>query len=201
MITSAAAVNTMIAGQEGRLMPDQDSMSFDWDDVVATYMSQPWWVWVTGCVVAWIGLKRLIASYRAHRDRPILSDHAFRQCGVRVDYEAGTVTLPRGDTFPVQRVRGLRWEDYRRAGSYHAIIDVDDLERPVHPVGFSTSASPESFVSRLRTAIEKAGGPRFTAAATDRMEIVEKDLSDPIMAAVATRVRLLGWRRSFSRTE
>jgi hypothetical protein len=182
-------------------MPDRDSMSFDWDDIVATYVSQPWWVWLVGCVVAWVGLKWLIASYRAYRERPILTDRAFRQCGVLVDYETGTITLPRGDRFPVQRVRGLRWEDFRRAGSYRAIIDIDDLKRPVHPVGFSISGGPEAFISRLRTAIEKAGGPRFSVAATDRMEVVEKDLSDPIMAAVATKVRPVGWRRSYSRSE
>jgi hypothetical protein len=33
------------------------------------------------------------------------------------------------------------------------------------------------------------------------MEIVEKDLTDPIMAAVATRVRPLGWRRTYSKSE
>lgn len=176
-------------------------MSFDWDDIVATYVSQPWWVWLTGCVVVWLGVKWLIGAMRDYRERPILSDSAFRQCGVRVDYHTGTITLPRGDSFPVQQVRGLRWEDYRRSGSYHAVIDVDDLKRPVHPVAFSTAGGPEAFVSRLRTAIERAGGPRFAVAATDRMEIVEKDLSDPIMAAVATRVRPLGRRMSYSRSD
>lgn len=144
----------------------------------------------------------VIAAIRDYRERPILSGSAFRQCGVRVDdYDSGTITLPRGDSFPVQRLRGLRWEDYRRSGSYHAFIDVDDLKRPVHPVAFSRSPGPEAFVSRLRTAIERAGGPHFVVAATDRMEIVERDLSDPIMAAVATRARPLGRRMSFSRSD
>jgi hypothetical protein len=182
-------------------MSDRDSISFDWDDIVATYISQPWWVWVVGCVVAWFGLKWLTSALRAYRERPILSDEAFWQSGVRVDYRVGTITLPRGNSFPVQRVRGLRWEDYKQFGTYHAIIDIDDLKRPVHSVTFSTSAGPEAFVARLRTAMEKAGGPRFTVAATDRMEIVEKDMSDPIMAPVATRVRPLGWRRSYSKSE
>ena len=34
-----------------------------------------------------------------------------------------------------------------------------------------------------------------------KMEIVEKDLSDPLMAAVATRVRPLGRRMSFARSD
>lgn len=176
-------------------------MSFDWDDIAAAYASQPWWVWLAACVIAWLAIRWAIGAFRAYRERPIVTDSTFRQCGVRVDYDAGTVTLPRGDSFPVERVRGLRWEDYRQSGSYHAVIDVDDLKRPVHPVAFSTSAGPEAFVSRLRTAIERAGGPRFAVAATDTMEVVEKDLSDPIMAAVATRVRPLGRRMSFSRSD
>lgn len=201
MVPSATGVNTMITGPEGWLMPDRDSMSVDWDDIVAIYLSQPWWVWLIGCVVAWLGLKWLIASYRAYRERPVLTDRAFQQCGVHVDYRAGTITLPRGDRLPVERLRGLRWEDYKRFGTYHAVIDIDDPKTPVHPVAFSSSAGPEAFVCRLRTAIERAGGPRFTVAATDRMEIIEKDLRDPIMAAVATRVRPLGWRRSYSKSE
>jgi len=176
-------------------------MSFDWNDIVATYLSQPWWVWLAGCVVARLGLKWLIGAMHAYGERPILLDHAFKQCGVRVDFDAGTITLPLGESFPVQHVQGLRWEDYQRSGSYHAVIDVDDLQRPVHPVAFSTSAGPEVFVSRLRTAIERAGGQRFAVAATDRMEIVEKDLRDPVMAAVATQVRPVGWRRTYSRSD
>lgn len=176
-------------------------MSFGWDDIAATYVSQPWWVWLFACVVAWFGFRWIIGAIRAYRERPILTDSALRQCGVRVDYRAGSITLPRGDSFPVERVRGLRWEDYQRSGSYHAVIDVDDLKQPVHPVAFSTSGEPEAFVSRLRTAIERAGGPRFAVAATDRMEIVEKDLSDPIMAAVAHRERWVGWRRTYSSLE
>ncbi|WEX12384.1 hypothetical protein [Chelativorans sp. AA-79] len=176
-------------------------MSFDWDDIVATYMSQPWWVWLVGGVVAWLGMKSLIGAMRAYRERPILSADGFRQCGVRVDYREGTITLPRGDSYPVQQVRGMRWVDYARSGSYRAIIDIDDLARPIHPVGFSTPAGPEAFVARLRTAIEKAGGPRFSVAANDRMEIVERDLSDPVTAAIATRVRPLGRRVSYSRVD
>jgi hypothetical protein len=34
-----------------------------------------------------------------------------------------------------------------------------------------------------------AGGPHFSIAANEQVEIVERDLSDPITAAVATRAR------------
>lgn len=176
-------------------------MTFTWEDIVAAYASQPWWVWLVGFGIVWVGMKWLIGAMRAYAERPIVSDRAFKQCGVRVDYRAGTITLPRGDTFPLQRVRGLRWEDYARSGSYHAIIDVADLKRPIHPVVFSTAAGPEAFVSRLRTAIERAGGPRFSVAASERMEIVERDLSYTVTAAVATHVASQGRRVSYARVD
>lgn len=176
-------------------------MTITWDDIVATYWSQPWWVWPLGLFVAWFGLKWLARAIRTYVERPVVSNHGFRQCGVSVDYQAGTIRLPRGDTFPVERVRSLRWEDYSRSGSYRAYVEVDDLKRPIHPVGFSTPGGPEAFVSRLRTAIEKAGGPRFSIAANERMEIVERDFSDPVTAAVATQVRPLGRRASYSRMD
>lgn len=176
-------------------------MSFGWDDIVAIYLSQTWWVWLIGAGIAWFGTIWLIRAMRAYRERPILSEGSFKQCGVRVDFRAGTITLPRGDVFSIQQVRGLRWEDYERSGSFHAVIDIDDLKRPIHPVSFSTAARPEAFISRLRTAIEKAGGPRFSVAASDMMETVERDFSDPVTAAVATRVRSIGRRMSYSRMD
>lgn len=176
-------------------------MTITWEEIVAIYSSKPWWVWPVGFIGVWFGMRWLIAALRAFSERPIISADGFKQCGVRVDYRAGTITLPRGDTFPVQRVRGMRWEDYARWGFYHVIIDVDDLNRPIHPVAFSSSAGPETFVSRLRTAIEKAGGPRFSVAATDTMEVIERDLSDPVTASVAMRARSLGRRVSYLRTD
>ena len=176
-------------------------MSFTWNDIVATYFIQPWWVWLAGAGVAWFGTKALIGAMRARRERPVLSRGSFSQCGVEVDYRTGTITLPRGDRFPVARVPGLRWEDYARSGTYHAIVELDDMVRPIHPVAFSTPAGPEVFVSRLRTAIEKAGGTQFFVAANEKMEIVERDLTDRIMAAVATRVKSLGRRVSNAKAD
>ena len=117
-----------------------------------------------------------------------MSATMFRQCGVSVDYRAGTITLPRGDIVPVSHVRGLRWEDYPRAGFYQAFVEVDELKRPLHPVLFATAAGPEAFVARVRIAIEKAGGPRFVASKADNIEIMGRDFTDPIMAAVARGV-------------
>ena len=173
--------------------------SFSWDEIAAIYLSQPWWVWLVGAAAACFGTKWLIGAMRAHREGPVLSGDSFGQCGVEVDFRAGTITLPRGDSFPVARVRGLRWEDYARSGTYHAIVEVDDMARPIHPVAFSTPAGPEAFVSRLRTAIEKAGGPAFDVTASEKMEVVERDFSDPVMAAVATRVKPLGRRVSYAK--
>lgn len=176
-------------------------MTINWEDIVTIYSSQPWWVWPAGLCVAWIGMKWFMRAIRAHLERPIVSDHAFSQCGVSVDYRAGTITLPRGDVFPVECVRGLRWEDFGRSGHYRAVVEVDDLKRPIHPVGFSTPAGPEAFVSRLRTAIEKAGGPLFSPAASEQMEVVALDMSDPVTAAVATRAVPVGRRVSYAKTE
>lgn len=175
--------------------------SFTWDDIAAIYLSQPWWVWLIGAAVAWFGMKFLIGTMRAYRERAVPSGNAFKQCGVKVEFRTGTITLPRGDRFPVERVRGMRWEDYARSGTYHAIIEVDDMARPIYPVAFSTPEGPEAFVSRLRTAIEKAGGPQFALVANEKMEIVERDLSDPVMAALATRVRELGRRVSYAKAD
>ena len=174
-------------------------MTFTLEDIAAIVSSQPWWVWPVGFAVVWFGMKWLIGATRAYADRPIMSDHGFRQRRVSVDYRKGTITLPRGDTYPVHSVRGLRWEDYPRSGRYRAIIDVDNLKRPIHPVSFSTPAGPEAVVARLRTAIEKAGGPRFAVAASEEIDIIERDLSDPVMAAVATRVASQGRRVSYAR--
>lgn len=50
-------------------------MSFDWNYIVATYVSQPWWVWVAGCAAVWIGLKWLLGGYRAYREADPLPSH------------------------------------------------------------------------------------------------------------------------------
>lgn len=176
-------------------------MTITWDDIVATYMSQPWWVWLVGILLAWFGFKWLIRAVRAYAERPVITPNGFRQCGVHVDFRAGTIRLPRGNTYPVSRVRGLRWEDYATLGTYRAIVEVDDLDRPIHPVGFSTPEGPETFVSRLRTAIENAGGPRFFVTSSDRVDLIARDLSDPTMAAIATRVAARGRRVSLSRAD
>lgn len=142
-------------------------MSFSWNDIVATYVSQPWWVWLIGLFLTWLCLRWLVRALHAYAERPVISSRGFGQRGVYVDCSTGTIRLPRGDTYPVSQVRGLRWHDYARFGTYRAVIEVDDLERPIHPVAFSTPEGPEVFVSRLRTAIEKAGGPRFSLTASE----------------------------------
>lgn len=92
-------------------------MTITWEDIVAIYSSQPWWVWPVGVAFVWLGTKWLVRAIQAHVERPIVSQHGFRQRGVSVDYRAGTITLRSGETFPVHRVRGLRWEDYAGSGS------------------------------------------------------------------------------------
>lgn len=173
-------------------------MKFTWGDIAAVYLSQPWWFWPTALCLAWLVTKGLAHALRAYAERPILTDSAFLQRRVRVDYRAGTITLPRGDTFPVSRVRSLRWEDYPKAGHYHAYVEVDDLKRPIHPVMFSDPRRPPEFVSRLRSAIEKAGGPRFSMSGAGAVEMIGRDFSDPLTASIATRVVASGRRAFFT---
>lgn len=175
------------------------AMSINWNEIVEVYRSQPWWVWFMGVAVFWIGFKWLKKTVIAYVERPIKTPNSFSQQRVRVDYRAGTITMPRGNTYPVSSVRGLRWEDFPKLGSFHAYVDVDDLSRPTHPVSFSVAEGPEDFVGRLRTAIEKAGGTRFAATGSDRFDLIESDLSNPLTAATATRVAGQGHRVSYQR--
>lgn len=174
-------------------------MSITWNEIVEVYRSQPWWVWAVDVALIWFSLKWLMRSAIAIAERPVVTPESFRQRRVRVDYCAGTITMPRGNTYPVSSVRGLRWEDFSKAGSFHAYVDVDDLASPTHSVSFSTADGPENFIGRLRTAIEKAGGARFAAIGSDQFDIIERDFSNPIMAATATRVAGRGQRVSYSR--
>lgn len=163
-------------------------MSFDLGDIYALYLTQPWWVWVGGFFASWTGLKWLRHRIRSYVERPIATKDGFEQRRVRVDYNRGTIRLPHGDTFPVSKVRGLRWEDISHAGRYLAYIELEDMKRPIRPVSFSSSQRPEEFVSRLRTAIERAGGAKFSVRASDHVEIMGQDYSNPITAAVAKKV-------------
>jgi hypothetical protein len=176
-------------------------MTFTWNDIVAVYLSQPWWVWLAAVVLAWLGARWLTRAIREYAERPIITDSGFEQSGVRVDYKAKTITLPRGATVPVSCVRGMRWEDYARSGYYHAIVEIDDLKTPLHPVLFSKPGGPEIFVSRLRGAIERAGGPKFVVRSADRIDVVERDLSNPVMAATAARVADHGHKVSLAKVE
>ncbi len=176
-------------------------MSITWNEIVEIYRSQPWWVWLVGLALVWIGLKWLKRIAITYVERPIITPSSFTQRRVRVDYRAGTITMPRGNTYPVSGIRGLRWEDFPKSGSFHAYVEVDDLTRPTHSVSFSTATGPENFISRLRTAIERAGGTRFAAAGSDRFNLIERDFSNPITAAIATRVTGQGHRVSYSRVD
>ncbi|MCP1201046.1 hypothetical protein [Notoacmeibacter sp. MSK16QG-6] len=180
-------------------MTRTQAMSITWNEIVEVYWSQPWWVWLIGIAVVLIGFAWLKRTVIAYVERPIKTPNLFSQRRVRVDYRAGTITMPRGNTYPVSSVRGLRWEDFPKSGSFHAYVEVDDLSMPTHPVSFSVAEGPENFVGRLRTAIEKAGGPRFATTGSDRFDLIERDLSNPLTAATATRVAGQGHRVSYQR--
>ncbi|WP_295808929.1 hypothetical protein [uncultured Nitratireductor sp.] len=99
-------------------------MSISWNEIVAIYQSQPWWAWPLVFLLVWVAAKWLRRTWSGHVERPVLTSDGFRQCGVHVDFATGTITLPRGDSYPVAYVRGLRWKDYSTAGKYRAYIDV-----------------------------------------------------------------------------
>lgn len=174
-------------------------MSISWNEIVEVFRSQPWWVWLLGLVLVCIAFTWLRRTAVAYTERPTTTPNSLSQRRVRVDYRAGTITMSKGDTYPVSSVRGLRWEDFPKSGSFHAYVDVDDLNRPIHSVSFSTVDGPEKFVGRLRTAIERSSGPRFAASGSDRFDLIERDFGNPITAATATRVASQGHRVSYSR--
>ena len=167
-------------------------MSISWNEIVEIYRTQPWWVWMVGLGLVWITIKWLRSAAIAHAERPIIMPNGFKQRRVYVDYRSGTITMPRGDTYPVSNVRGVRWEDFAKSGQFHVYIEVDDLKRPIHPVSFSTSDASANFVGRLRTAIEKAGGARFSAAAGNRFDIMPPDFGGPSTAGKATESHIAG---------
>ena len=69
-------------------------MSISWNEIVEVYRSQPWWVWLLGLALIWIGLKWLKRTAIAYVERPIKTRTSFTQRRVRVDYRAGTITMP-----------------------------------------------------------------------------------------------------------
>lgn len=176
-------------------------MSISWADIVEVFVSQPWWVWPTAIGLAWLGFRWLYNAVIRRIERPVITSKSFRQNHVHVDFVKGTITLPRGNTYPVSLVRGLRWEDYSKSGFFHAYVEVEDLRHPVHPVVFSTTDGPEMFIRRLKTVVEQNGGIRFEAAIYDRFDIIERDFSNPVTAATATRVKGQGLRVSFTRAD
>lgn len=146
-------------------------MTLSWDDIVAIYLSQPWWVWPAGLFVAWLSLRWLVIWVRAYAERLVITNTGFKQCRVRIHYPTATITLPRGDAFPVSSIRGVRWENFRRSGYFHAYVEIDDLKKPLHPVLFSTAAGPEAFALRLRSVVERARGSTFSVRNSDRLEM------------------------------
>lgn len=104
--------------------------------------------------VCWIVASRSKAS-------PTLNANTFAQAGVVVDFGQRTIRVD-GKTYPVDRVRSLRWErEWNRSFAY---ITVADLATPVHRVRFNgqwNANAAQTFVARLEQAIAQAGGPSF----------------------------------------
>jgi hypothetical protein len=91
--------------------PRRRAMSITFPEILTFVWRQPWWVWPVGLFLVWFGAQWLYWKWIGHIERPVITPDGFRQCRVHVDFRDGTITLPRGDAYPVSRVRGLRWEN------------------------------------------------------------------------------------------
>ena len=64
-----------------------------------------------------------------------------------------------GREFAAQNVRSVRWESgYGEKGDQYCVyIDLGDVRRPVHEIGFVSAEGAEQFCQRFRAALQKAG--------------------------------------------
>ncbi len=95
-----------------------------------------------------------------------MNENEFRQARVRVSFANQTIRI-KGKEYAVSQVRSLGYESrrdrafYQAMGRAQALIQIDALGEPVYKIPFLTARAAKTFIARLRTAIEKAGGSRF----------------------------------------
>lgn len=109
----------------------------------------------------WFGLVLLgIGGYIKWSSRAIFNDKFFQQEGVAVDFGAGTITI-KGNTKPVSAVQSFyTLKSETRASKVS--VEWDDMKTPVHEFAFFSQKAADEFVSRLKQAIKKAGGPTYS---------------------------------------
>lgn len=76
-------------------------MSINWNEIVEVYRSQSRWVWLVRVALVWIAFMWLKRTEVAYAERATTTPNSFSQRRVNVDYRAGTITMPKGDTYPV----------------------------------------------------------------------------------------------------
>jgi hypothetical protein len=109
-------------------------------------------------MVGWILLG--IGGYIKWSSRAIFNDKFFQQEGVAVDFGAGTITI-KGNTKPVSAVQSFyTLKSETRASKVS--VEWDDMKTPVHEFAFFSQKAADEFVSRLKQAIKKAGGPTYS---------------------------------------
>ncbi|WP_298354372.1 hypothetical protein [Runella sp.] len=112
----------------------------------------------------------IIILFKNHQPKPTvtLDENTFAQNGVSVNFSAGQITI-NGRTYPVSQVTGIRSETHQPKGERWlrtgtVLIEMDDLQYPIHKVKFSGGNSfdhAKEFMQRLSVALRKAGGPSF----------------------------------------
>lgn len=90
-------------------------------------------------------------------------EHQFEQAGVRVSYKSGKFFIKK-KSFDVSKVSKIRTSsgDGKRGNQSWVWIDIDDMDYPVHEIGFIQPNDAQKFAMRFSKAIEKAGGPSLS---------------------------------------
>ncbi len=87
------------------------------------------------------------------------TDSYFSQNGVKVIYADKTISI-NGKMYPISAIRSISHTGQRGAkevfGESYATIEVDDIKKPMHRIGFKGHLSAETFMSKLELALEKA---------------------------------------------
>lgn len=119
-------------------------------------------IMMTFTSAAFKGLLVLVGAFavRFFFLRPVSSDTYFADRGVRVNYSDGTIAMG-GTTLPVSTVKSFEVLKNGRGGA-HVSIEWEDMNKPVHQFTFFSYNAADTFASRVKLAIKKAGGPTYS---------------------------------------
>lgn len=106
-----------------------------------------------------------LVFYSIRQGRFKESESGFTQARVTVNYEQKTIDI-RGRTYPVDKVTGIKVQAFStdrhgESKSKNVVIEMDDLSKPIHKIGFLTGRQAAKFMQRICVALRKAEGPSF----------------------------------------